>query len=57
VSQPIHLVAAIIVPSRLLDVTLGWGMTTVGFALVSLALLRMDDDDFDLPPNEKELAQ
>jgi hypothetical protein len=50
VSQPIHLVSAIILPSKLLDVTLGWGLTAVGFALVSVAVLRMSDDGFDLPP-------
>jgi hypothetical protein len=48
VSQPIHLVSAIILPSRLLDVTLGWGLTTVCCAMVGLAVLRMRDDDFDL---------
>ena len=47
VSQPIQLVSAIILPSKLLDVTLGWGLTAVGFALVSVAVLRMSDDEFD----------
>jgi len=50
VSQPFHLVAAVIVPSRLMDLTLGWGLTTVGFVVVALAVLRMSDDEFDLPP-------
>lgn len=50
VSQPIHLVSAIILPSRLLDVLAGWGFTTIGFALVALAVLRMRDDELDLPP-------
>jgi hypothetical protein len=49
-SQPVHLVAAIILPSRALDVIGGWGMTTVGFTLVSLAILRMRDDDWDQAP-------
>lgn len=44
VSQPIHLISAIILPSRLLDVTLGWGLTTLAFVLVSVAILRMTDD-------------
>lgn len=52
-SQPVHFISAVVVPSRLLDVTLGWGATTVGIALVSLALLRMTDDEFDLPPHAK----
>jgi hypothetical protein len=49
-SQPIHLVSAVILPSRLLDVTLGWGLTAVCCAIVGLAVLRMRDDDFDSPP-------
>ncbi len=51
VSQPIHLVSAIILPSRLLDVLAGWGFTTIGFALVSLAVLRTPVDELDLPPS------
>lgn len=50
VSQPVHLIAAVILPSRLLDVTLGWGLTTIGFAVVSVAILRTSNDDWDLPP-------
>jgi multisubunit Na+/H+ antiporter MnhB subunit len=50
VSQPIHLISAIIVPSRLLDVTLGWGLTTLGFLMVSIAIARTPDDAWDLPP-------
>jgi Domain of unknown function (DUF4386) len=50
VSQPIHLVSAIILPSRLLDVTLGWGLTTVGFVMASWAIARMPDDEWDPPP-------
>ena len=49
-SQPVHLVAAVIVPSRWLDVVGGWGMTTFTCLLVSLHLLRTRDEDFDLPP-------
>lgn len=40
VSQPMHLVAAVIIPSRLLDVTLGWGLTTVAFTAVAVVLTR-----------------
>ncbi len=50
VSQPIHLISAIIVPSRLLDVTLGWGLTTLGFLMVSIEIARTPDDSWDLPP-------
>lgn len=49
-SQPVHLVAAVIVPSRWLDVVGGWGMTTFTCVLVSLYLWRTRDEDFDLPP-------
>ena len=50
VSQPIHLVAAVIIPNRWLDVTLGWGLTTVCFALVSVAILRMTNEQWDVAP-------
>jgi len=50
VSQPIHLVAAVILPSRALDLTAGWGLTTVGFTVVAIAILRTRNDDWDLPP-------
>jgi len=43
-------VSAVILPSRLLDVTLGWGLTAGCCAMVGVAVLRMRDDDFDLPP-------
>lgn len=49
-SQPVHLVAAMIVPSRWLDVFGGWGMTTFTCLLVSLYLWRMLDKEFDLAP-------
>lgn len=46
-SQPFHLIAAVVVPSRMLDLTLGWGFTLVGYLAVSVALLRMADAEFD----------
>lgn len=49
-SQPIHFISAVILPSRWLDVVLGWGLTTVCFAIISIAMVRMLDDDWDLPP-------
>ncbi|WP_328988665.1 hypothetical protein OG394_20785 [Kribbella sp. NBC_01245] len=48
VSQPIHL-AAVIVASHTLDL-FGWGLQAVGFAAVGWAILRLRDDDWDLPP-------
>ena len=49
VAQPVHVVSAVVVPSRMLDVVLGWGATTLGYALVR-AVLRTPDDEWDLPP-------
>jgi hypothetical protein len=48
-SQPIHLVAAVIVPSRWLDVFLGWGLTTFVCGYVALRVLRMSNEEWDLP--------
>lgn len=50
VSQPFHFIAAVVIPNRWLDVTLGWGLTTFACLMVSLAILRVADDDWDLPP-------
>jgi hypothetical protein len=43
-------VAAVIVPSRWLDVVGGWGMTTLTCALVAVHIWRTRDADWDLPP-------
>lgn len=48
ISQPLHLVA-VIIGSRPLDV-LAWGSTALTFAVAALALVRMPDEDYDLPP-------
>jgi homogentisate 1,2-dioxygenase len=48
VSQPIHL-ASVMLGNRPLDLV-GWGGTAVGFAAAGWALLRMNNDEFDLPP-------
>lgn len=50
IAQPVHVISAVIVPSRTLDVIGGWGLTAVGFAVVALAVLRTPDDEWDLPP-------
>jgi hypothetical protein len=49
VSQPIHL-ASVMLGNRPLDL-IGWGGTALGFAAAGWALLRMNNDDFDLPPD------
>ena len=45
VSQPLHFIAAVIVSSHELDL-FAWGLNAVGFAVVSLAMLRMTDEEW-----------
>jgi len=47
VSQPMHLVAAVILPSRWLDATAGWGFTTLAFIVVAVVIARMPDEQWD----------
>jgi hypothetical protein len=49
VSQPIHFIAAIIIPNHTLDL-IGWGLQAVGFAVVGLAILRMSNDEWQPLP-------
>jgi Ca2+/Na+ antiporter len=51
-SQPIHL-ASVLLGSRPLDLV-GWGGTALGFAAAGWALLHMNNDDFDLPPERAQ---
>jgi len=51
-AQPIHFVAAVIVPSPTLDL-IGWGLNAVGFAALSFAVLRMDDDEWAPAPQQQ----
>lgn len=48
-SQPLHFVAAVILASPQLDLA-AWGMQAIGFAVAGLAILRLPDDEWDLPP-------
>ena len=48
-AQPLHFIAAIIVSSHALDLV-GWGLNAVGFAAVSVAILRLRDEEWDLAP-------
>ena len=52
ISQPIHL-ASVLLGNRPLDLV-GWGGTAVGFAVAGWALLRMNNDDFDLAPDRTQ---
>lgn len=49
VSQPLHFVAAVIVGSPTLDLA-AWGMQAIGFAVAAVAIVRLPDDEWDLPP-------
>jgi hypothetical protein len=51
VAQPIHFVAAVIVPSHPLDLC-GWGLNAVGFAALSVAILRLPDDEWAPAPRK-----
>jgi hypothetical protein len=51
-AQPIHFVAAVIVSSQTLDL-FGWGLNAVGFAALSFAVLRMDDDEWAPAPQQQ----
>jgi len=52
-AQPVHVVSAVVLPNRMLDVVLGWGATTIGYALVALAVIRTPDDQWDLAPQSR----
>ncbi|HWC13136.1 MAG TPA: DUF4386 family protein [Actinomycetota bacterium] len=49
VSQPLHFAAAFFIGSPPLDLV-AWGLNAAGFAAVSAAVIRMSDDQWDLPP-------
>ena len=49
VSQPIHLIAAVVIVSHPLDLV-GWGLTAVGFAAVAVRIWNLGNDEWDLPP-------
>ena len=51
VSQPMHFVAFVILGSPALDCA-SWMANSVAFAVVAMAILRMCDDEWDLPPPE-----
>lgn len=48
VSQPLHIVAAVIVPNHTLDL-FAWGLQAAGFAAVGWAILKLRNDEWDLP--------
>lgn len=48
-AQPVHFVAAVVVGNHALDLV-GWGLNAVGFAALSVAVLRLSDDEWSPPP-------
>jgi len=49
VSQPLHFFFAVIAPNRFGD-GFAWGLTTIGFLVAGLRVLRTPNDEWDLPP-------
>jgi hypothetical protein len=49
IAQPVHFVAAVIVGSHALDLV-GWGLNAVGFAALSMAVLRLANDQWSPAP-------
>jgi hypothetical protein len=49
VSQPLHLIAYVVLQVQLLD-GLAWGLTALGFTACAFAVARTPDEDWDLPP-------
>jgi hypothetical protein len=49
IAQPIHFVAAVVLASNSLDLV-GWGLNAIGFAAVSVAILRLSDDEWGPAP-------
>jgi hypothetical protein len=45
IAQPLHFIAAVIVGSHPLDLV-AWGLNALGFAMVSVAVLRMSDENW-----------
>lgn len=56
VSQPLHVVAAVVLVSAQLDLV-AWGMNAVGFAAAAVAILRTADDQWELPPATRRAPQ
>jgi hypothetical protein len=49
VSQPLHLVFAVILPNAVLDAG-AWGLTALGLLVAAARVLRTSNDDWDLGP-------
>jgi hypothetical protein len=49
IAQPVHFLAAVVLGSHALDMV-GWGLNAVGFAALSLVVLRLPDDEWGPRP-------
>lgn len=56
VSQPIHLLAAVVFSSHGLDL-FAWGLTAVAMGAASVAVLRTTHDAWDVPPLSRRRPQ
>jgi hypothetical protein len=56
VAQPVHFVAAVVISSHSLDLV-GWGLNAVGFAALSVVVLRLSDEDWAPAPRPSALPQ
>ena len=55
VSQPIHIVAAVIIPNHTLDL-FGWGLQAAGFAAAGWAILKLRNDEWELAATKHPVA-
>lgn len=56
VSQPLHLLAAVVFSSHTLDLC-AWGLTAVAMGAAAVAVLRTPNDAWDVPPRSAERRQ
>jgi hypothetical protein len=53
IAQPVHFFAAVVIGNHTLDLV-GWGLNAVGFAALSLAVLRLADDEWSTLPTQPD---
>ena len=54
IAQPVHFVAAVILGNHPLDMV-GWGLNAIGFAALSVAVLRLPDDEWAPAPTRRSV--
>ncbi len=55
VCQPLHFVAFVVLVMPVLDLV-AWGLNTAAFAAAGVAILRLTDDEWDLPAQERDAS-